>query len=153
MALYSFDTSAFIESWQRRLPPATFVTFWRLLEEAIEAGVVQAVDEVRVEINRRDDDLKDWVKGRSGLFVPLEHDIQLATRRVLVLAERMVGKGKGRNGADPFVIALAEARGGVVVTEENQGSLDKPKIPAVCEAMSVRCLTTVQFIQEQGWTF
>jgi hypothetical protein len=33
---------------------------------------------------------------RGQLFVPLEHDIQRATTRVLEYAERMVGMGKGR---------------------------------------------------------
>jgi hypothetical protein len=61
--------------------------------------------------------------------------------------------GKGRNGADPFVIALAVARDGVVVTEEYTGTLASPKIPVVCEALAVRCLTTVEFVQGQGWTF
>src|SRR5205823_12159450 len=59
-----------------------------------------------------------------------------ATTRVLEYAERMVGMGKGRNGADPFVIALAVARDGVVVTEEYRGSLASPKIPVVCEALA-----------------
>jgi NAD(P)H-hydrate repair Nnr-like enzyme with NAD(P)H-hydrate epimerase domain len=90
---------------------------------------------------------------RGQLFVPLEHDIQRATTRVLEYAERMVGMGKGRNGADPFVIALAVARDGVVVTEEYKGSLASPKIPVVREALRVRCMTTVEFIQDQGWTF
>ena len=153
MTLYSFDTSVLIESWNRRLLPATFVSFWERLDETISAGLVQAVDEVRNELSNRDDNLKAWAKLRGHMFVPLEHDIQRATTRVLEYAERMVGMGKGRNGADPFVIALAVARDGVVVTEEYKGSLAKPKIPSVCEALGVRCLTTVEFIQEQGWTF
>ena len=61
--------------------------------------------------------------------------------------------GKGRNGADPFVIALAVARDGVVVTKEYTGTLASPKIPVVCEALAVRSLTTVEFVQDQGWTF
>ena len=111
MTLYSFDTSVLIESWNRRLPPATFVSFWERLDEVINAGTVRAVDEVRNELTR-DDNLKAWAKLRGQLFVPLEHDIQRATTRVLEYAERMVGMGKGRNGADPFVIALAVARDG-----------------------------------------
>jgi len=66
---------------------------------------------------------------------------------------RELGMGKGRNGADPFVIALAVARDGVVVTEEYTGTLASPEIPVVCEALAVRCMTTVEFVQDQGWTF
>ena len=39
------------------------------------------------------------------------------------------------------------------MTEEYKGSLESWKIPVVCEALGVRCMTTVEFIQEQGWTF
>jgi hypothetical protein len=66
---------------------------------------------------------------------------------------RELGMGKGRNGADPFVIALAVARDGVVVTEEYKGTLASPEIPVVCEAFAVRRLTTVEFVHDQGWTF
>jgi len=58
--------------------------------------------------------------------------------------------GKGRNGADPFVIALAVARDGVVVTEEYTGTVASPKIPVVGEALAVRCMTTAEFVQDQG---
>jgi hypothetical protein len=61
--------------------------------------------------------------------------------------------GKGRNGADPFVIVLAVARDGVVVTEEYEGSLASPKIPVVCEALAMRCMTTAEFVQDQEGTF
>jgi hypothetical protein len=80
VTLYSFDTSVLIESWNRRLPPATFVSFWERLDEVINAGTVRAVDEVRNELTR-DDNLKAWAKLRGQLFVPLEHDIQRATTR------------------------------------------------------------------------
>jgi hypothetical protein len=151
VALYSFDTIAFIESWHRRLPPATFPTFWERLDVLINGRSVQAVDEVREEVARRDDELKQWLKTRSHLFVPLEPDIQQATRTVLERAERLVGAGSGRSAADPFVIALALARAGVVVTEEQRRGPNK--IPAVCDGLGVRCLSTVEFIQEQGWIF
>jgi hypothetical protein len=39
--------------------------------------------------------------------VPLTQDVQVAVREVLVQHERLIGIGKGRRGADPFVIALA----------------------------------------------
>jgi Domain of unknown function (DUF4411) len=71
VTLYSFDTSVLIESWNRRLPPATFVSFWERLDEVINAGTVRAVDEVRNELTR-DDNLKE---GYSGEFVEVQaHD-------------------------------------------------------------------------------
>ena len=92
MTLYSFDTSVLIESWNRRLPPATFVSFWERL------------DEVRNELTR-DDNLKAWAKLRGQLFVPLEHDIQRATTRVLEYAERWSEWAKGAT-----VLTLSSSR-------------------------------------------
>jgi hypothetical protein len=55
-----------------------------------------------------------------------------------------------RSGADPFVVALARACGGVVVTEETRRSIERPKIPGVCDAIGVRCIGLVDFVEEQG---
>jgi hypothetical protein len=151
---YSFDTSAFINGHRDRLPPSTFPSVWRRVEGMIVNGSVRAVDEVERELAKREGDaVHKWAKGQAGLFVDLEEDIQTATSWVLTSHPKLLGTGKGRNGADPFVIGLALARNGVVVTEETQGSLTRPKIPTVCEAVNVRCLTLVEFITEQGWTF
>jgi len=120
----------------------------------IVAGDIRSVDEVRNELARRDDAIHDWAKSQTDLFVPLAADVQLAAREVLTAHPRLVGTGGGRNIADPFVIALARARGGVVVTEETlSGNIGKPRIPDVCGAMGVAWLNLVQFVQEQAWTF
>lgn len=115
---------------------------------------MRCVDEVRSELSRRDDAIHDWAKSQADLFVPLTPDIQRAAREVLGAHPRLVGTGGGRNSADPFVIALARARDGVVVTEETlSGNINRPRIPDVCEAMGVPWLNLVRFVQQQGWTF
>jgi Domain of unknown function (DUF4411) len=83
--------------------------------------------------------------------VPLEEDIQVETSAILSAHPRLMGKGKGRNAADPFVIALARVNDGAVVTEEHWRNINK--IPEVCDALGVQCLSLVEFIQEQGWKF
>lgn len=59
-----------------------------------------------------------WAMRQNGLFVPLDEDIQAGTTRVLAQHPKLAGTGGRRHQADPFVIGLASARGGVVVTEE-----------------------------------
>jgi hypothetical protein len=129
LPFYSFDTSAFINGRRDLLPPETFPTLWGRVEGMIEAGSIQSVDEV------------------------LHEDVQRATGEILRGHPRLVGNGSGRNTADPFVIALACVRGGVVVTEERRKNVTNPKIPDVCDALGIRCLTLVGFVREQGWTF
>lgn len=84
----------------------------------------------------------------------LTEDVQLAVIEVLAQHPRLIGVGNQRSGADPFVIALAKARDGTVVTEETESrNLNKPKIPDACDALGVRRTNLVGFIQEQGWVF
>lgn len=59
--------------------------------------------------------------------------------------------GGRRNSADPFVTALAYARGGTVVTQETPRNVTKPRFPDVCEVMSIPWLTLPQFVNQQGW--
>ena len=152
--LYSFDTSALINGRRDLLPPGIFITLWQRVEVMIAAGPIRCVDVVKTELGRRADAIYTWALAQNGLFVELEQDIQIATSEVLREHRRLVGKGGLRNAADPFVIGLARARRGAVVTEEHAtGNLEKPHIPDVCAAMGVRCIGLVEFIGDQGWTF
>lgn len=154
MTFYSFDTSSLLNGRRDLLPPGTFVSLWDSIESMIASGHIRCVDEVRHELAKREDSVHDWAKSQTELFVALTADVQVAAREVLTAHPRLVGVGGGRNGADPFVIALARARDGVVVTEELlTGNIEKPRIPDVCNAMGVRWLNLVRFVQEQGWTF
>lgn len=52
------------------------------------------------------------------------------------------------------MIGLTRARGGIVVTEETMSAnLAKPRIPDVCNALSVPCMNLIGFIQRQGWSY
>lgn len=152
--LYSFDTSSMLNGRRDLLPPTTFPGVWENIETAISMGQVRAIDLVRDELSVMDDEVQRWARSQSGLFVELEQDIQCAARAVLQEHRKLIGVGSGRSGADPFVVALAMARGGVVVTEEIPSrSLIKPRIPDVCDAMGVRSVNLVGYVQEQGWVF
>ena len=154
MTFYSFDTSSLLNGRRDLLPPATFPTLWSNIEQMIDSGAIRAVDLVRDELGQRADDIFTWAKSQDGLFEPLTEDVQLSVRDVLTQHQRLIGIGNGRSGADPFVIALAHARQGVVVTEETLSrNMTKPKIPDVCDAMGVRRTNLLGFIQEQGWVF
>lgn len=154
MTFYSFDTSSLLNGRRDLLPPATFPTLWANIEAMIDAGAVRSIDLVRDELAAREDEVLSWAKSQDDLFTPLTADVQLAVREVLREHRKILGIGSGRSGADPFVIALAQTRAGVVVTEETLSrNLTKPKIPDVCDAMGVRRLNLLQFVQEQGWVF
>ena len=154
MVFYSFDTSSLLNGRRDLLPPMTFPTLWANIEAMILDERIRCVDVVRDELAKREDEVFQWAKAQSGLFLPLSADVQTAARDVLAGHPRLVGIGSGRSGADPFVIALARARGGVVVTEETlSGNLNRPRIPDVCDAIGVERLNLIGFVQRQGWRF
>ena len=149
MTLYSFDTSAILNGRRDQLPPSVFSTLWQRIEAMIADGSIRAVDVVRDELGRRDDEAHSWARAQDGLFVPLDQDVQLAAKQILLAHPAMVD-----TGADPFVIGLALARTGTVVTDESySGNLDRPRVPDVCRAISVPCVNLVEFVRAQHWSF
>jgi hypothetical protein len=152
MSFYSFDTSSLLNGQRDLFRPSSFPGVWERIEEGI-GSLILCVDEVKLELARRDDQISAWAKSQTGLFIPLEEDIQESAAVVLSESPRLIGVGKGRSAADPWVIALALARGGVVVSEELKGSIQRPKIPEACDAVGVRCISLADFVEEQGWVF
>lgn len=154
MSFYSFDTSSVLNGRRDLLPPEIFPGVWSRLEASVRTGDVRCVDVVRDELSRRDDEVLAWCRTLPELFVPLDADVQRATRQVLDAHPQLVGVGRGRNEADPFVIGLAVARQGTVVTEERMvGRIEKPRIPDVCQAQGVPWVNLVGFVRQQGWRF
>lgn len=153
---YSFDTGAFINGRNDIFKPRAFAAVWQQIEALIALGQVRAVDEVKREVLKQDDECAAWVKKQKGLFLPLTEDVQLATKKILKAHPLLLGNRGGghRNSADPFVIALAMVHDGTVVTQETRSrSMKKPRIPDVCESFSVPCCSLPEFVDEQGWTF
>ncbi|MEV7400136.1 DUF4411 family protein [Streptomyces sp. NPDC091267] len=154
MPFYSIDTSSILNGRRDLLPPSIFPSLWSNVEEMIKLGEIQAVDIVLDELSRRDDDAHTWARLNVGLFVPLEVPTQTATSQLLRDHPKLLGKGGGRNGADPFVIGLAMANLGCVITEEKPtGNIQKPRIPDVCDAVGIPWVNLVKFIAAQNWVF
>jgi hypothetical protein len=151
--IFSIDTSALLDGWRRHYPPDVFISIWKRIDELIAAGELRATDEVRGELERKDDDVFRWAKSREGFFVPIDEAIQIEVANVLRLHPRLVDHRKGRSGADPFVIALALRDNSIVVTGESRTGrlLEKPRIPDVCEAMDVRCIGLLDLFRTKGW--
>ncbi len=86
--------------------------------------------------------------------MPLDEEIQLIAMELLAEHPRLVDTHRGRSQADPFVIATAVKLGAVVVTgEKRRGNLTIPKIPDVCEAMGIPCMTFLEMLRSFAWRF
>jgi hypothetical protein len=83
LPFYSFDSGVFINGRRDIFIPTSFPGLWRQIEEMIALGQVRAVDEVKREVARHDDETANWAKAQRGLFVPLTRHVQEATSSVL----------------------------------------------------------------------
>lgn len=150
---YSIDTSALIHGWVRAYPPAIpmFEPVWERLSDLIDEGRLRASVEVLNEVNKKDDGLAEWCDAHPDLFIEIDDHMQEKVAALLGKHPRLVDTRKGRSGADPFVIALAQMHNPflTVVTEEKGGTVDKPHIPYVCQEDDIRCISLLGLITEQ----
>ena len=149
---YCFDTSALLTAWRRNYPPDVFPSLWSNLVALIESGNAIAPDEVRVELERKDDEVLSWARQRPHMFYPINNHVQQVVRDILRKYPRLVDTRKNRSGADPFVIALAIVEGCTVVTNEGMSnSPTKPNIPDVCDSLKVHCIDMVTLARTEKW--
>jgi len=152
---YSADTSALIDGLERYYPEEHFPGLWERVDELVGEGRLIISEEVWEEAQSRDAVVKAWCEPRKdAIVVPTNATVVQEVQRVLAGHERLVMNMKGRNRADPFVIAVASIRGAVVVTGEGSDGTDsRPKIPFVCAHLGIECIRFLDVIRLEGWSF
>ena len=153
MTRYCFDTSAFINPWIKLWPIDVVPSFWRKLEELAILDAVVVSEAVIWELKKKDDALLKWVNGSSFKSYPLTDGVQPRVRDILKEFPRLTDTRTGKGYADPFVIATAMVTGTKVVTTEDFGTHDKPRIPYVCRHYKVNCCNVLDLIREEQWAF
>lgn len=151
-ALDSFDTSAFVNPFRRYYPFDVFPSFWNHLEKLIADGSIIATEIVRDELEQKDDELTEWARNQSGLFVPVDYEQQLAVAAVVNRFPKWVDADSAKNQGDPFVVALAICAKLTVVSDEGNGSEAHPTIPFACGQMvpKVPHMRVVEFMRQTG---
>ena len=122
------------------------------MEAAVTAGNIFVIDEVVRELERKDDGIFKWVKAHESMIVAIDEGVQRRLAGIMSKHGRLVDSRKNRSGCDPWVIALAQERGLTVVTAEKPSrSLERPKIPDVCQDLGVPCIEIIDLFRQQGW--
>lgn len=153
---YSFDTSAVIHAWRRAYPPEHFPTFWERITDLIVNGELVISEEVMGELKKKDDEIAHWASRLPENFImEISDDQQQHLQHIMGNYPRLVDTAKGRSEGDPFVISLSMVFGGqlTIVSEENFGKVNSPKIPDVCKAEGLACIKLVELIRIEGWKF
>ncbi|MDD1703323.1 MAG: DUF4411 family protein [Methanoregula sp.] len=168
--LYVVDTSFLIEV-HKRYPEKMLPGIWKDIEALIHDGRIVAPEYVKSEINRQDDDLKNWVNDHSGMFESTGPELWETTGVVVNRFKRTAQASSQKpDHADPFVIGLAmklakqsrfEPRTVVVVAEEKSKLAGNPglrdteieKIPDVCVKLGIPCLSHLEMFKREGFRF
>lgn len=144
--VYLIDTSAWFDIDAR----ADSEDIWLLIVALIEQGRIVACAPVLGEL-RADPVYKSRLK-------PYESALQAGDRNADDIAYLQhvgrithdhpgMSKATGsKTPADPYIVALAELDGYVVVTSETITKRPNRKIPGVCRQRGIRCLTLPEFI-------
>jgi hypothetical protein len=151
---YIVDTSAFIHMGQS-YPEDVFPTLWAKLEELIgRDGRVRSPEQVHDELKAGADSIARWADSKhSTLFVPEDGGLLERVREILRDFPRLVDSDSSIPEADPFVIALAEQYGWMVVTMERRSKPDekRQRIPDVCAGRKVGCCDLLALFRREGW--
>ena len=124
-----------------------FSRVWDTFEEMISRGELISSSEVMDEL--KDDMLFNWAKQHRECFLPLSMDIQDKTKQILKQFPSLIQMKSVKNSnADPFLIATALVNNGTIVTDERFGDEKNGqiKIPNVCRAKNIPCITLREFI-------
>lgn len=153
--MYSIDTSAWIDAWNKDHPPDVFPSLWKRVESGIASGLIVASKTVLTELEEQDDALLAWATQQKGLFLEDEEAVQIfVTEFYRHYPVSNVDWTKRLIGADLFVVGRARQNGFAVVTSENPSNDPlRPKIPEACKHCGVRSLRFVEMAREQKWAF
>jgi hypothetical protein len=115
----------------------------------IAGGHLRSPEEIREELERGTDGLGVWCKARGEIFAPFDEDMDRGITLVMTRFPDMVDPESDRNKADPFVVALAHVKQGIVVSGESarKHPTGRTKIPDACSALGVGCLKWLDFLR------
>lgn len=153
--IYCLDTNVLIEPWNKYYSMNLCSDYWELIDKLAKDGAIFCTEEVRHEIKKVDDELKDWVLARPYLIREITTQVQKNLRDVLKKFPRLIQHTKDRSMADPWVIAHAmDAQATVVTKELNKGpNTQKVSIPDVCDAFQIPWMNDFEFLGKIGVKF
>jgi hypothetical protein len=124
---------------------------WDKLDSLADSGLLASAEMVFEELGRQDDEVLDWAKQHTEIFLPLDEAVQIEVRRILENHINFIDLKRQKSEADPFVVATAVVKGCTVVTEEKpSGGPDKKKIPDVCKTEGLTCIPVLEMLRREG---
>jgi hypothetical protein len=158
---YCIDASSLLKM-KEDFPRKVFPGLWDRVEQLIRDGRLFAPEEVFKEVEM-DDEISEWLLQQRAMFKKIDGELWEVAKQIAARFPAIAKPGKFGPAADPFVIGLARSHNDrrteqlfdrececAVVTEEGGGA---ERIPAVCVALDVKCISLVDLFKEEGWVF
>jgi len=155
--LYAVDTSALMEWQARYYPTDIFTSLPARVGGLIGEQRLFAPELVQEELSAVGTaELAAWAAANPGVWAPTAELLASA----LVIQNRFPGLRDPKaefEEADAYVIALAQLRDGIVVTQETSAAEKRnPKrthfIPDVCRELGLSCISLLGLMRKEGWT-
>lgn len=157
--MYCLDTNIFLDWWERRYPPDLFPSIENEMTALADANTICAPERVWDEIQHVGSaDLRTWAKANRSIFCAHDVALQTEANAIQVKYPGLIDPYARHDEADRYIIALARLKKFKVVTHETSAQTKKnpPRshyIPDVCKAENVLCITFVDMMREQRWSF
>lgn len=152
---YVIDTCS-LTNLQRVYPRDMFPQAWEFIEKLVDEEALVSCEEVFRELHAshaKDDDIARWARKRKAMFLPLSKEIQLSVKEILETHPKLVDHKRSKDQADPFVIATGVKLRATVVTEEKaSGGPGKVKIPDVCRALGIQCVSLLEMLRREKFS-
>lgn len=153
MGYYWLDASVLIQAFQGPYSFDIAPGFWDAISKSAQDGHLRSPEMVFNEI-KPGDDLEAWVKAhKDPLFVNADHTVQTTFAPIAAHVQSAYSPEWAKRflaGADPWVIAHAQADSGTVVTLENRLHPAHVKIPIVCDRFAVESISTYEMLKRLG---
>jgi hypothetical protein len=150
---YCLDTSALTYGYYDVYRASQFLKVWDRLSDLVEEGRLVAPMRIYEELQRQNDELYQWVKMRKRMFIEPDNEQLAITYQLSRDFPYLLRRHKDMKPGDAWVIALARQRGFWVVSNENPGSLENPKIPFICGKYGITHIKFSAIIHSEQWTF
>ena len=155
--IYCIDASSIINLFHPRglpyppYPSDIFEGLWKKLEQIIKNGQLISHITVFEEVSKRDDDAKNWCKNHKKIF----RDIDDCQREQIEKSKTKYSKShweteinrKGKEWADPWVIALAICEKAIIVSDEGNS---QHRIPYIANHFGIKTLSLMGFFRDIG---
>ncbi len=156
---YLLDTDVFIQAKNLHYGFDFCPAFWEWLDIANNLGIVFSIERVKDELTAGNDDLAVWaMQHGTEFFIPPDSEVVAAFK---IVSNWLMEQEYTLNAittflqvADFYLIAHALAHNFVVVTHEIPAqTIQKVKIPNVCNGLGIQHTTPFDMLRREGARF